>query len=111
MLELGDDAGDAPPLARPLLACVPRATCARCRRASRSSRTACGRSRSRRRVGDTTWFELSIIPFVLGILRYALLLDQGRGGAPEELILSDRTLLAIGVVWVVTFAVAVHMGD
>jgi decaprenyl-phosphate phosphoribosyltransferase len=60
------------------------------------------------RVGSTTWFELSIIPFVLGVLRYALLLEQGGGGAPEDLIIGDRTLLAIGAVWVVTFAVAVH---
>jgi decaprenyl-phosphate phosphoribosyltransferase len=60
------------------------------------------------RVGDATWFELSIIPFVLAVFRYALLLDQGRGGAPEELIIGDRTLLAIGAVWVLTFAVAVH---
>jgi decaprenyl-phosphate phosphoribosyltransferase len=60
------------------------------------------------RVGDPTWFELSIIPFVLGILRYALLLEQGGGGAPEELVLSDRMLLIIGVAWVATFAIAVH---
>jgi len=60
------------------------------------------------RVGSTTWFELSIIPFVLGVLRYALLLEQGGGGAPEDLIIGDRTLLAIGAVWIVTFAVAVH---
>ena len=39
------------------------------------------------------WFELSIVPFVLGVLRYALLLEQGEGGAPEELVLSDRVLL------------------
>jgi decaprenyl-phosphate phosphoribosyltransferase len=60
------------------------------------------------RVGDPTWFELSIVPFVLAILRYALLLEQGRGGAPEELVLSDRTLLVLGALWAVTFAVAVH---
>ena len=53
------------------------------------------------RVGDTTWFELSIIPFVLGVLRYALLIDHGHGGAPEELVLSDRTLLVIGAAWAV----------
>ena len=47
-------------------------------------------------VGSPVWFELSIVPFVLGILRYALLLEQGRGGAPEELVLSDRVLLAMG---------------
>ena len=59
-------------------------------------------------VGDQTWFELSIIPFVLGILRYSLLLEQGRGGAPEDLVLSDRWLLAIGLVWALLFAGAVH---
>jgi decaprenyl-phosphate phosphoribosyltransferase len=60
------------------------------------------------RVGDTTWFEVSIIPFVLAFLRYALLLEQGRGGAPEELVMGDRTLLVLGACWVVTFAIAVH---
>ena len=59
-------------------------------------------------VGDQTWFELSIVPFVLGILRYSLLLEQGRGGAPEDLVLSDRWLLAIGLVWALLFAGAVH---
>src|SRR4029079_7797164 len=59
-------------------------------------------------VGNPVWFQLAIVPFVLGILRYALLLEQGGGGAPEDLIIGDRTLLAIGAVWIVTFAVAVH---
>jgi len=62
-------------------------------------------------VGTPAWFQLSIIPFALGILRYALLLDQDEGeGAPEELVLSDPVLLAIGAVWVLSFAVAVHGG-
>jgi len=59
-------------------------------------------------VGNPVWFELSIVPFVLGILRYALLLEQGRGGAPEELVLSDRVLLAMGAIWALFFALAVH---
>jgi decaprenyl-phosphate phosphoribosyltransferase len=59
-------------------------------------------------VGDPIWFELSIIPFVLAILRYALLLEQGKGGAPEELVLSDRTLQVIGVAWATLFAIAIH---
>jgi decaprenyl-phosphate phosphoribosyltransferase len=62
-------------------------------------------------VGTPAWFQLSIIPFSLGILRYGLLLDQDVGdGAPEELVLSDRVLLVIGAFWVVCFAVAVHGG-
>jgi len=59
-------------------------------------------------VGNPVWFELSIVPFVLGILRYALLLEQGRGGAPEELVLADRVLLAMGAAWALSFALAVH---
>ena len=61
-------------------------------------------------VGEQAWFELSIVPFALGILRYALLLSQGEGGAPEELVLSDPVLLGIGLLWVVTFGIAVHVG-
>ena len=58
-------------------------------------------------VGNPVWFQLSIIPFVLGIMRYALLLEQGGGGAPEELVLSDRVLLLLGGVWAVLFGIAV----
>jgi decaprenyl-phosphate phosphoribosyltransferase len=61
-------------------------------------------------VGEPAWFELSIVPFALAILRYALLLSQGEGDAPEEVVLSDRVLLGLGAVWVVCFAIAVHGG-
>jgi decaprenyl-phosphate phosphoribosyltransferase len=53
-------------------------------------------------------FQLSIVPFVIAILRYALILDAGRGGAPEEIVLGDRTLQVLGVVWVALFAVGVY---
>ena len=55
------------------------------------------------------WFQLSIIPLVLCVLRYALLLDAGEGGAPEEIVLRDRSLQILGLVWVATFAVGVHV--
>ncbi len=61
-------------------------------------------------VGEQAWFELSIVPFALGVLRYALLLSLGDGSAPEELVLSDPVLLGIGAMWLVCFAVAVHVG-
>jgi decaprenyl-phosphate phosphoribosyltransferase len=61
-------------------------------------------------IGNALWFELSIVPFVLGMLRYALLLEQGRGGAPEELVLSDRVLLGMGACWAAVFAFAVWGG-
>jgi decaprenyl-phosphate phosphoribosyltransferase len=59
-------------------------------------------------VGNQVWFQLAIIPFVLGILRYALLLEQGRGGAPEDLVLADRVLLVMGACWAFLFAFGVH---
>jgi decaprenyl-phosphate phosphoribosyltransferase len=59
------------------------------------------------RAGNPLWFQLAIIPFVLGVLRYALLLDQGEGGAPEELLVRDRVLLVVGAVWVICFGIAV----
>lgn len=56
------------------------------------------------------WYELSIIPFVVGVLYYALRLEQGAGAAPEDIVLSDRTLQAIGVAWVVLVGLGVHAG-
>jgi len=56
------------------------------------------------------WYELSIVPFVVGILRYALLLESGLGAAPEDVILGDRTLQVLGVVWIGVFAAAVYLG-
>lgn len=56
------------------------------------------------------WYELSIIPFVLFVLRYALLLGNGRGSAPEELILGDRGLQASALAWVLVYGAGVYLG-
>ena len=55
------------------------------------------------------WFELSVVPFALAILRYALLLDGGHGGAPEEVILGDRTLQILGLILVGLFAIGLYV--
>jgi decaprenyl-phosphate phosphoribosyltransferase len=55
-------------------------------------------------------YELSIVPFGAGLLRYARLLESGKGSAPEDVILGDRILLAIGLCWVGIFAAAVYVG-
>ena len=57
--------------------------------------------------GDTTWFRLSIVPLVVAVLRYALVIERGGGGAPEEVVLSDRVLQVLGVLWAVTFLLGV----
>lgn len=54
------------------------------------------------------WFQLSIIPFAIAILRYAFLVDKGGGGAPEEIVLSDRVLLGLGAVWMILFAIGLR---
>jgi decaprenyl-phosphate phosphoribosyltransferase len=56
------------------------------------------------------WFELSIIPFVLFVLRYALILGTGRGSTPEDLVLGDRGLLLWAGVWVVVYGAGVYLG-
>jgi decaprenyl-phosphate phosphoribosyltransferase len=58
--------------------------------------------------GDETWFRLSIVPFVIAVLRYALVIDQGGGGAPEEVVLSDRVLQVVGLIWLIIFALGIH---
>src|SRR5262249_14776578 len=58
--------------------------------------------------GDTTWFRVSIVPFVLAVFRYALLVEQGHGGAPEDIVLSDRVLQVLGLLWAASFAIGVY---
>jgi decaprenyl-phosphate phosphoribosyltransferase len=50
------------------------------------------------------WTLLSILPFLIAILRYALLVDLGKGSAPEELLFADRQLQVVGAVWAVLLA-------
>lgn len=56
------------------------------------------------------WFQLSIIPFVIAILRYALLVDTGDGGAPEEIFLKNRTMQLLAVAWIGLFAAGIYGG-
>lgn len=55
------------------------------------------------------WFELSIVPFAVAILRYALLLEEGHGGAPEDIVLGDRPLQVLGLVWLVIWGAGVSV--
>jgi len=55
------------------------------------------------------FYELSIVPMVMALLRYLLVLEQGHGAAPEEIFVADRTLQLMGVIWVVVFALGVYV--
>lgn len=57
---------------------------------------------------DLPWYELSIVPMLTAFFRYALVLDQGHGAAPEEVFHNDRVLQLLGVSWAVVFAIAVY---
>ena len=56
----------------------------------------------------STWAIVSIVPFVVAILRYAVDVDGGNGGEPEEIVLGDRVLQVLGLVWVVLIGLAVY---
>ncbi|HLM06920.1 MAG TPA: decaprenyl-phosphate phosphoribosyltransferase [Blastococcus sp.] len=53
------------------------------------------------------WSTISIAPFVLAFLRYAVDVDKGAAGAPEEIVLRDRVLLGLGVAWAATVGLGV----
>jgi decaprenyl-phosphate phosphoribosyltransferase len=55
------------------------------------------------------WTAISIAPFTLGLLQYALEVDSGQAGEPEDVVLHDHVLQGIGVIWLVTISVAVFL--
>lgn len=55
---------------------------------------------------ENTFAALSVVPFVLAMLRYALDVDQGRGEEPERIVLADRVFQGLAVLWAVAFWMA-----
>jgi len=55
------------------------------------------------------WYQISMVPFTVAILRYAADVDRGDGGAPDEIALNDRALQVLALAWVVTIAIAVYV--
>ncbi|MGO4604527.1 decaprenyl-phosphate phosphoribosyltransferase [Terrabacter sp. 2YAF2] len=49
---------------------------------------------------------VSVIPLVLAMMRYALDVDLGRAQEPEQVVLHDHVLQALGVIWFVCFWMA-----
>lgn len=57
---------------------------------------------------DTVWTMISIVPFVIAVLRYAVDVDGGNGGEPEEIALGDRVLQVLALAWLGTLAAAIY---
>ncbi|WP_327728097.1 decaprenyl-phosphate phosphoribosyltransferase [Streptomyces sp. NBC_00487] len=57
--------------------------------------------------GILPWRQLSMVAFVLAVLRYAVFADRGTAGEPEDVILRDRALTLIGVMWLTMYGLAV----
>jgi len=64
--------------------------------------------RAARAGGHGVWLQLTIVPFVLAMLRYALLVESEGVEAPEDALLGDGTIVALGTIWVGLFALGVY---
>ena len=53
------------------------------------------------------WHTFSIVPFVVGLLRYAVDIDAGEAAEPEDIVWGDRLLQAVGVIWLVLLVLGV----
>jgi decaprenyl-phosphate phosphoribosyltransferase len=52
--------------------------------------------------------RLTAVPVVVAILHILRRLERGDGGAPEDLVFSDHTLQALGLLWAILFVLGIH---
>jgi decaprenyl-phosphate phosphoribosyltransferase len=57
-----------------------------------------------------SWFAISMVPFTIGVLRYAVDVDGGMAGEPEDIALRDRVLQLLALAWIATIGAAVVFG-
>ncbi len=60
--------------------------------------------------GGTPWYTISIAPFVIGLMRYAVDIDAGTAAEPEDILLADSFLRVVGLVWLGLFILGVVDG-
>ncbi|MGW7533641.1 decaprenyl-phosphate phosphoribosyltransferase [Amycolatopsis sp. NPDC054798] len=58
---------------------------------------------------NSVWAVVSMVPFVIAVLRYAVDVDGGNAGAPDEIALKDRVLQVLGATWVVTLFLSFYL--
>lgn len=56
-------------------------------------------------VGMSDLSRLSVIPFILIMLRYAFYIDKGKTEEPEKVVLSDQGIMALVLIWATMFIV------
>jgi len=57
-----------------------------------------------------SWYAVSMVPFTIAILRYAVDVDGGLAGEPEDIALRDRVLQLLALAWIATVGAAVAFG-
>ena len=57
--------------------------------------------------GGVPWTTISIVPFTLALLRYAMDIDAGTAGEPEEVVLKDRVLQGLAVLWLIPLGIGI----
>jgi decaprenyl-phosphate phosphoribosyltransferase len=62
-----------------------------------------------RQISGNDWSVISIVPFVIALLRYAVDVDSGAAGEPEEIVLRDRMLLVLGGIWAACLMGSVYL--
>ncbi|HTY31473.1 decaprenyl-phosphate phosphoribosyltransferase [Mycobacterium sp.] len=60
--------------------------------------------------GEAGWFVVSMVPFTIAVLRYAVDVDGGLAGEPEDIALRDRVLQFLALAWIATVGAAVAFG-
>jgi decaprenyl-phosphate phosphoribosyltransferase len=61
-----------------------------------------------RELSGSVWSVISMVPFVVAVLRYAVDVDGGNAGEPEDIALGDRVLQVLAVCWATAILLAVY---
>jgi decaprenyl-phosphate phosphoribosyltransferase len=58
---------------------------------------------------NASWYAVTIVPITIAMLRYAVDVDGGLAGEPEEIALKDRVLQLLFLAWIGTIGAAVFL--
>jgi decaprenyl-phosphate phosphoribosyltransferase len=62
-----------------------------------------------RESSHSIWPVVSMVPFVIAVLRYAVDVDGGKAGEPEDIALGDRVLQILALSWVASLVIGVYL--